>query len=78
MIDIRSRTAKLLKEDYRIDERITEMLFEKGILREDIMRKVLIKEEYKQRVQQNGKQRLRNELSQNYCVSVKLIEKIVL
>jgi len=78
MIDIRSRTAKMLKENYRIDEKVTEMLFEKGILREDIMKKVLIREDYKQKVQHNGKQRLRNELAQSYCVSVKLVEKIVL
>jgi len=77
MINIKDQTAKMLKEKYQIDEEITTILFEKGILREDILKKILLKEEYRQKVEPKGRQILKHKLAKKYCVSVKLIEKII-
>jgi len=77
MINIKDQTAKMLKEKYQVDEEITTILFEKGILREDILKKILLKEEYRQKVEPKGRQILKHKLAKKYCVSVKLIEKII-
>ena len=78
MTNIRLETAKLLKSDYGIAESITAELFDKGIICEPAARNVLIKSEYKRRMQPKEKQRIRNTIAERYCVSVKLVEKIVL
>ena len=77
MIEIRSCTAKLLKDEFQIDPQVTELLFEKGILANHICRNVLIKQEYSERVEAKGKQRLKGDIAEKFCVSVKLVEKIV-
>jgi len=77
MINIKDQTARMLKEKYQINEEITTILFEKGILREDILKKILLKEEYRQKVEPKGRQILKHKLAKKYCVSVKLIEKII-
>ncbi len=77
MKDIRIKSAKMLKENFGIEETITGFLFEKGIIREDIMRKVLLREEYRQKVGPNGKQLLKNQLAQKYCVSIRVVERSV-
>jgi len=77
MINIKTATAKLLKDQFQISEITTSVLFEKGILNEPSMKKVLIREEYMQKVREKGKQRLRGVLSEKYCVSVSLVEKSV-
>jgi len=77
MINIKDQTARMLKEKYQIDEEITTILFGKGILREDILKKILLKEEYRQKVEPKGRQILKHKLAKKYCVSVKLIEKII-
>ena len=68
----------MLKEHFDIAPEITAMLFEKGIIREPEMKKVLLKQEYQTKVKRNGKQVLRYELASKYCVSVSLVEKTVL
>jgi len=78
MINVKEDTASMLQEHFDIAPEITARLFEKGIIREDIMKKVLIREEYQQKVKRNGKQVLRHELASKYCVSVSLVEKTVL
>ena len=77
MINVRQESAKMLKSQYNIEEEITILLFEKGIIREDIIRKILLKDEYKQRVEPNGKQILKGKLADKYCVSVELVEKVI-
>ena len=77
MINIKVATAKLLKDQFKIPESTTAILFDKGILNEPSMKKVLIREEYMQKVKEKGKQRLRGALSEKYCVSVSLVEKSV-
>jgi len=78
MINIRADAAKMLKAEFGIPPETTAMLFEKGIIREPEMKKVLLREEYLRSVGRNGKQVLRNKLASKYCVSVSLVEKTVL
>lgn len=78
MIDIRSCTARLLKDKYQIEELVTEILFDDGILSERICRDTLIKEEYYNKLGTSAKQLLKVNLSDKYCVSLPSVEKIVL
>lgn len=78
MIDIRTSAARMLKNDFQIDEKVTYLLFEKGIIKEHDIKKVLIRNEYRNKVQPKEKQLLRNKIAQKYCVSVSLVEKVVL
>jgi len=78
MINVKEEAAKMLKEHFDIAPETTAMLFEKGIIREPEMKKVLLKQEYQTKVKRNGKQVLRYELASKYCVSVSLVEKTVL
>jgi len=78
MINVKEDTVKMLYDHFGISPEITARLFEKGIIREVEMRKVLLREEYKSKVKRNGKQVLRYELASKYCVSVSLVEKTVL
>lgn len=77
MIDIRKDAAALLKDEFDIDPVVTGALFDKGIIREAEMKKVLLKDEYSKTVKRNGKQVLKHGLADKYCVSVHLVEKIV-
>jgi len=67
MIDIRSRTAKLLKKNYDIEEKITFSLFDSGLLEEHNCKKILIVEEYNSRVDIAGKQMSICSIN-NYCL----------
>jgi len=77
MINVKEDTASMLQEHFDIAPEITAALFEKGIIREVEMRKVLLREEYKSKVKRNGKQILRHDLAAKYCISVSLVEKII-
>ena len=77
MINVKEDTARMLQEHFGISPEITARLFEKGIIREVEMRKVLLREEYKSKVKRNGKQVLRHDLASKYCISVSLVEKII-
>ena len=78
MINIRANTAKMLKDDFDIDSEVTSLLFEKGIVRESEVMKVLIKDDYIKNVKPKQKRILRNKLALKYCISISLVEKIVL
>lgn len=77
MTNIRQATARLLRDDFQINESVTAMLFERGILQEPSAKKVLIRDEYIKLARPKEKQRLRSKLADKYCVSVSLVEKIV-
>lgn len=78
MIDIKKDTEELLKKEYGISETVTREMFASGIIHEHTMRRVLIRHEYRRKVKPKQKQFVRNDLASKYCVSVKLVEKIVL
>ncbi len=77
MIMIRQNTAKLLKDLYGIDESITALMFQDGILREQECRNALLIKEYTEKIMPKEKQRIKGKLAEKYCVSVELIEKII-
>lgn len=78
MIDIKKDTERLLKSEYGISETITRELFESGILHEHIVKRVLIRLEYKRKIKPKQKQFVKINIAEKYCVSAKTVEKIVL
>lgn len=77
-MNIRANTARLFKEEFMIDPKVTEMLFEKGIIQEHNIKKILIRDEYNKKVEPKGKQILKTRIAEKYCVSVKLVEKVII
>ena len=77
MTDIKAGIAKLLQDDFQIERGTTERLFENGILNMQNCRNVLIKNEYKKKVQPKEKQRVKGKIALKYCISVDLVRKIV-
>jgi hypothetical protein len=77
MIDIRSCTAKYLKENYEIEEPVTELLFEDGLIKVEDAKKVLIREEYNQKAVMGDRTNLKYKLADKYCVSFNLVKLIV-
>jgi hypothetical protein len=75
MIDIKERTKKHLKKNYDIEENVTQALFDSGILEVHNCRRVLIVEEYNNKVEISGKQMLKNFLADRFCVSLSSVEK---
>jgi hypothetical protein len=56
---------------------MTEVLFDAGLIREDIARRVLIREEYNQGARPGNKTALKWELAEKYAVSASTVEKIL-
>ena len=77
MTDIRSGISKLLNDEFQIAESITAELFERGILNEYSCRNVLIKKEYQDKARPKERQRVKGKIAERYCVSIKLVEKIL-
>jgi hypothetical protein len=77
MIDIKLAAAKLLKDEYGIDEQITAELFERRILFEPAIRNYLIREEYKKKATSKEKMRVRGNIGDKFCISAKMVEKII-
>jgi hypothetical protein len=77
MIKIREETAKLLKDEFQIAPETTNFLFDKGLLDFRKCRNMLVRMEYKKKAKPKCKNLIKSQLSNVYCVSVELIEKIV-
>lgn len=77
MINIRNKTATILKQNFNIDPSLTEMLFDVGLIRDDIARRFVIREEYLAKSRSLRKTDLKISLAQKYCVSFSTVEKIV-
>ena len=77
MIVVKNGTAKFLMDDFQISPQTTDILFDRGILTDKSCRDFLIKKEYTEKAKPKEKQRLKGKLAEKYCVSVKLVEKIV-
>lgn len=77
MINIRERTADYVHRYFDLDAAVTEALFETGLLREDIAKKVLIRDDYLQHCSHRKKTDLKIHLSEKYAVSLSTIEKVV-
>ena len=77
MINIRVCTARLLKDRFQIEEKTTEILFNEGILQAHVCRNVLIRNEFNEKVQVSGKQELKYNIADRFCVSEATVEKII-
>jgi hypothetical protein len=77
MINIKTETAKLLWENFKIEKSVTEELFDNGILHETTVLKVLIRNEYQRKIKPKRKTFLKSRLAQKYSVSNELVRKIV-
>lgn len=78
MTNIKIEISKLLKERYGIDPDVSIRMFDDGVLTYKACRDALIKQEYSKKIESKGKQRRKAKIADSYCISVKLVEKIVL
>lgn len=74
---IREGTAKFMSEKLNIENAATETLFDIGLFREDVARRVLIRDDYNQEARPGNKTDLKWELAEKYAVSPSTVEKIL-
>jgi len=77
MINIRLKTAEALKADLDLPEEVTETLFDMGVISERGARDLLIRNEYKNRINFRRKTDVKIFLADRYCVSFSAVDKIV-
>ena len=77
MINIRERTAEYMKRNLDISTDVTEMMFDIGLIREDLAKRVLIRNEYKVRERTHKKTELKIHLAEKWHVSLSTVEKIL-
>ena len=77
MINIKTETARHLRDEFNIDSNVTALLFDKGILSFVACRDMLIREEYRKKARSKERNRLKAKLAEKYCVSFISIEKIL-
>jgi hypothetical protein len=75
MIDIRQKTAQLVRENVNLPEDATQVLFDLGLLEMHTCRKVLIRNEYYRKCATRRKTDLKIYLAEKYCVSLSTINK---
>jgi len=78
MTDIKAGISKLLLEEYNIDKDITCQLFDRGILNYKECRDLLIRTEYSKKAEPKERNYLKSKLAVKYCISMSLVEKVVL
>ena len=78
MTDIKAGISKLLLEEYNIDKDITCQLFDRGILNYKECRDLLIRTEYSKKAEPKERNFLKSKLAERYCISMSLVEKVVL
>lgn len=76
-VDIRMRTANIIKSNFGIEQDVTEALFDIGLIREDVARRVCIRDDYLKKEHTCKKIDLKIHLAEQYSTSVSTIEKIV-
>jgi hypothetical protein len=74
---IREGTSRFMSENFGLSASTTEVMFDVGLFREDIARKVLIRDEYQHRAGNGNRTDLKWELAEKYTVSVSTAEKIL-
>jgi hypothetical protein len=77
-MDIKDKIAKLLNDEYHIPEEVTIELFKRRILFEPYIRNFLVREEYFKGIKPKMRNHLKSKLADEFCLSFKCIEKIVL
>ena len=74
---IRKGTARFMSENFAISTDTTEVLFDIGLFREDVAKRVLIRDEYHAQCEPGNKTDLKWELADKYAVSPSTVEKIL-
>ena len=74
---IREGTARFMSENFGLAASTTEVMFDVELFREDVARKVLIRDEYQQRAGNGNQTELKWELAEKYAVSISTVEKIL-
>lgn len=74
---IRKDTARFMSDNFGISSTITEVMFDAGLIREDVARKVLIRDEFYQGCGNGQKTKLKEELANKYAVSLSTVEKYI-
>ena len=77
MMDLRKKTAELIKKHIDIPEDSILLLFEMGFLEEHVCKKILIREEYYSKYRTRKKTELKIVLAEKYCVSIHSLEKYI-
>jgi hypothetical protein len=77
MINVKAETAKHLRDQFNIDPNVTALLFDKGILSFGQCRDMLIREEYRKKMQPKEKCRIKAEIAEMFCISADMVRKIV-
>lgn len=77
MIDIRDRTAIYIKKNFNIAPEVTGVLFDTGLIREDVAKRVLIRDEYFSNVGAKMKTELKSHIADKWAVSHSTVEKII-
>ena len=72
---IREATARFMSENFGISAATTEVMFDTGLFREDLARRVLIRDEYNQEARPGNKTDIKWQLSDKYAVSESTVEK---
>lgn len=77
MIDVREKTVAYMRRNFDIQPAVTEAMFDTGILREDLVRRVIIRDEYNRQSPTFKKTELKIHLAERWCLSLSTIEKII-
>lgn len=77
MINIRCITAQYMDQNFSITAEVTETMFDVGLIREDVAKRVLIRNEYSQRERTHKKTELKIHLAEKFSTSLSTIEKIL-
>lgn len=77
MIDIRDRTADYIQQNFKIQKDTTEAMFDMGLIREDIAKRVLIRDEFSRRSRTKKKTELKIHIAEKWAVSLSTVEKIL-
>jgi hypothetical protein len=77
IINIKVNIINHFKENYQIDPKITEKLYDEGILSYKTCRDLLLRNEYQKEVEPKMRNRIKLKLAEKYCVSFASVEKII-
>jgi len=77
MMNIRTWTASYVAQNFDISPEVTETMFDLGLIREDVARRVLIRDEYSKRCRTHKKTELKITIADKFAVSLSTVEKII-
>ena len=77
MINIKQKTELLIKEKIGLSSDAVKALFDIGLLTENNCKRILIREEYFDKMTTRKKTELKIHLAQKYCISFSMVEKYI-